>query len=80
MPKTRKVIHDKKHCIGCNSCVSIAPQSWKMDSKEGKACLIGAQQKGKVQVGEIFECDADANRMAADACPMNIIKVMPEKK
>ncbi len=70
-----KIIHDRSSCIGCNSCVNIAPQTWLMDEAEGKAKLIGSQKKGRVYVAEIFDCDRDANEMAAQACPMNIIKI-----
>lgn len=70
-----KIIHDRDNCIGCNSCVTIAPQNWFMDEKIGKAKLVGSQKKGRVYVAEIFEIDKEANQMAAQACPMQIIKV-----
>jgi len=70
-----KIIHQRKNCIGCNSCAAIAPQTWIMDEKDGKANLIGGKQKGNVVVGEIFECDKEINQIAADACPVRIIKV-----
>ncbi|MDP3975877.1 MAG: ferredoxin [bacterium] len=70
-----KVIHHRKKCIGCNSCVAIAPQNWVMDAEEGKSRLIAAREKGGLFVGEIFECDREANEQAARACPMKIIKV-----
>lgn len=70
-----KVVHDRSRCIGCNSCVCIAPQTWTMDELEGKVSLNGSVQKGKVFVAEIFELDEVVNRAAADACPMRIIKV-----
>lgn len=70
-----KIIHDRQNCIGCNACVTIAPQNWFMDDKEGKATLVGAKKKGKVHVAEIFDRDRGANEMAAQACPMQIIKV-----
>jgi ferredoxin len=53
----------------------IAPQTWVMDRREGKSRLIGAKKKGKVHVTEIFECDVEANKKAAAACPVNIIQV-----
>lgn len=73
--KTIKVIHQRKNCIGCNACVANAPQSWLMDSQDGKSVLVGAVQKGDVFVGEIFECDLEDNRLAAQACPVNIIQI-----
>lgn len=70
-----KVSHKRSKCIGCNSCITIAPQNWEMDEKEGKSRLIGSKKKGDVYVNEIFECDIEANQRAAQACPMKIIKV-----
>ncbi len=70
-----KIIHQRANCIGCNTCAAIAPQTWVMDEKDGKANLVGGKTKGKVVVGDIFDCDEEANRMAADACPVRIIKV-----
>lgn len=46
-----------------------------MDDAEGKALLNGSVQKGKLYVADIFEVDEAANRDAADACPMRIIKI-----
>ncbi len=71
----KKVIHQRKDCIGCNACVTMAPQSWIMDPEDGKSRLVGSKEKGKVFVGEIFDCDIEANERAAQACPVNIIKI-----
>ena len=73
--KCVKVVHNRKRCIGCNACVTIAPQNWVMDEEEGKSRLIGGTAKGEVFVAEVFECDIEANKEAAAACPVNIIQV-----
>ena len=73
--QTRKVIHFRDKCIGCNACVENAPQNWMMDPKDGKSRLIGAKDKKGIFVGEVFECDVEQNKIAADACPVKIIKV-----
>ncbi len=69
------IVHDRSRCIGCNSCVCIAPQNWKMDESEGKVTLVDSVKKGDRYVAEIFEIDEEANIAAAEACPMRIIKV-----
>lgn len=74
-----KIVHFRKDCIGCNSCVNIAPQSWTMDQKEGKAMLVGAKKKKDLYVAELFDCDLDANERAAKACPMRIIQINKRK-
>jgi len=73
--KKRKVSHQRQDCIGCNSCVTIAPQSWIMDKSDGKARLVNSKEKGKVFVGDIFEFDEEINKIAAEACPVQIIRL-----
>ena len=73
--KKHKVIHNREDCIGCNSCIIIAPQNWVMNEKDGKATLVCSKKKGNLYVGEIFEEDVAVNKKAAAACPMRIIKV-----
>ncbi|MDP2625130.1 MAG: ferredoxin [Candidatus Peregrinibacteria bacterium] len=70
-----KIIHDRQRCIGCNSCVLLAPETWMMDEEEGKSRLVCAKQKRNLYIGEIFECDLEANKKAAEACPVNIIQI-----
>ena len=70
-----KIIHKRDKCTGCNACVVNAPQTWIMDHSEGKSRLVNAQKKKDVYVGEIFECDLEDNQRAAQACPVNIIKI-----
>lgn len=70
-----KISHNRERCIGCHACVLVAPQSWTIDPVDGKSNLIGAKKKGKLFVGEIYECDHDANLLAQEACPMKIIRL-----
>lgn len=74
-----KIVHDRSRCIGCNSCVCIAPQTWVMDESEGKVLLNGSTKKGKLYVADMFEVDEEANSAAAEACPMRIIKIEKNK-
>lgn len=46
-----------------------------MNKQDGKAELIGGAQKGKVIVAEVDIELLNENKKAADACPMQIIKV-----
>lgn len=73
--KSCKVVHKRRDCIGCNACVLVAPQNWVMDENDGKSRLVGGTAKGEMFVAEIFECDIEANKEAARACPVNIIQV-----
>ncbi|MFC1748445.1 ferredoxin [Pseudomonadota bacterium] len=70
-----KVVQQRESCIGCNACVVNAPQNWRINPYDGKSELIGSKKKGDLYVGEIFECDIEANKMAEMGCPMQVIKV-----
>ncbi len=68
--------HKRNECIGCWSCVYLAPQNWFMDTQDGKATLYNAQRKGKqYMVGNIDTSDYDINQQAAKVCPVRIIQL-----
>lgn len=70
-----KLIHYRDNCIGCYSCVEVAPNNWEI-GPDGKATLKRSEQKKLVSVAEISEFEIDCNQCAAAACPMNIIRVI----
>ena len=72
-----KIIHYRKKCIGCNSCVEHAPDYWKMD-EDGKSTLLRGEKKDKVYILEIDEVELDCNKCAAMDCPVKIIKIMDD--
>ncbi len=57
-----KIVIDKGLCIGCGTCVTIAPKSFKLNN-EGKAEVIEPQEDGESKVKE-----------AIDSCPVSAIK------
>jgi len=69
------VIHQREKCIGCNYCVELAPEHWKMSKKDGKSVLLGAIEKKGFWSSKISEHDVDVNEKAAKACPVNIIQI-----
>ncbi len=72
------ICHKRGDCIGCGSCALIAPHTWRMNQADGKADLIGATQKGKdFMVAQIDDEESivAANKQAADACPVQIIRI-----
>lgn len=73
--KSSKIIHRPAKCIGCRSCVILAPHTWRLNETTGKAELIGGVPKKECMVAEIFECDIESNKKAAEACPMNLIQI-----
>ncbi len=70
-----KIIHYRKNCIGCNSCVELDSKNWKMSAKDGKADLIGAKNKKGIYQKEINEIEKENAQKVVDSCPVNIIKI-----
>jgi ferredoxin len=69
------VVQRRFKCIGCNYCVEIAPEFWRMSRKDGKSVLLGAEDKRGNWVLKISDADFDLHKKAADVCPVKIIDV-----
>lgn len=70
-----KVIQFRERCIGCNSCVEHAPNTWKIDEADGKSILIGGVLKKEAYILEIDESQLEENEKAAQDCPVSIIQI-----
>ncbi len=69
------ITHQREKCIGCNYCVELAFNQWRMSKKDGKATLIGGKNKKGFHTLKLENEEFDNNKRAAEACPVNIIKV-----
>lgn len=69
------ITHQREKCIGCNYCVELAFNRWRMSKKDGKATLLGGENKKGFYTVRIDNEEYDDNVKAANACPVNIIKV-----
>lgn len=58
-----KIVQEQDKCIGCGACAAVCPDNWVM--KDGK----GAPKKTQVK-------EVGCNKEAADACPVQCIKVI----
>lgn len=75
-----KVLHYKKECISCGACAAICPEFWVMDD-DGAATLKESTLVDDHYEREINSEDEKArNQEAADACPVQIIKVVANDK
>ncbi len=74
--KKFKISHQRNKCIGCGSCAMYAPNTWTLNDEDGKADLKNAKQKGdEFMVAEVDIEFLEDNKNAANACPVNIIKI-----
>ena len=69
------ITQQREKCIGCNYCVELAFDQWRMSKKDGKATLLNAENKKGFHTIKIDNAEFDNNVKAAEACPVNIIKV-----
>jgi ferredoxin len=69
------VVQRRHKCIGCNYCVEIAPEFWRMSRKDGKSVLLGAEDKRGNFVLKIPDTNFELHKKAADVCPVKIIDV-----
>lgn len=71
-----KIIYEREACIGAAACEAVARKFWKMVD-DNKADLIGASYNKKTKMWELIinQEDLDVNEVAAQGCPVNIIKI-----
>jgi len=70
-----RIIHLREKCIGCNACVELAPDRWKMSRKDGKSVLVDGEEKNGIFMTLVGDDELKKNLLAAKMCPTNIIKV-----
>lgn len=69
------ITQQRDKCIGCNYCVELAYNRWRMSKKDGKATLIGGVNRKGFYTVKVREDELDDNKKAAEACPVKIIHV-----
>ncbi len=70
------VTQQRAKCIGCNYCVELAPEYWRMSKKDGKAVLLGSFAKKGFHSIKLRDDEAEENEKALKACPVNIISIV----
>ncbi len=69
------ITQQRDKCIGCNYCVELAYNRWRMSKKDGKATLIGGVNRKGFYTVKVRENELEENIKAAEACPVKIIQV-----
>jgi ferredoxin len=70
-----QITQQRNKCIGCNYCVELAPERWRMSKKDGKSILLEAREKKGFHTVEVHDMEHLENVAAAEACPVNIIHI-----
>ena len=69
------ISHQRDKCIGCNYCVEIAEDRWRMSKKDGKVTLIKGENKRGFYTARVPDFELEEAKSAAKVCPVNIIQV-----
>ncbi len=75
-----RIFHQKEKCIGCAYCEEVAPNTWKMNEKDGKCILINSHSKKNIYMLITSDDEYESNLEAQELCPVNIIRVEKIKK
>ena len=70
-----RIIHLREKCIGCNACVELAPDRWRISRKDGKSILVDGEENNGIYMTLVGDDELKKNQLAAKMCPTNIIKV-----
>ncbi len=70
-----RIIHFREKCIGCNACVELAPDRWRMSKKDGKSVLLEGEENRGIYTAVVGDDEFKINHAAARTCPTNVIKV-----
>ncbi len=72
-----KIIQDHENCISCGTCLALCPAHWQW-AQDGKAMPTGGIKKENGHY-ELETEDVGCSQEAADACPVQIIKIEEAK-
>jgi ferredoxin len=70
----KKIIQKHEECIGCGTCVAICPRFWEF-GEDGKVYPKGGKKNPETGEYELELKEAECNKDAADACPVQIIEI-----
>ncbi len=70
-----RIIHHRQKCIGCNACVEVAPNRWRISKKDGKSVLIEGKEKKGIYNAQVSDDELAENLIASQNCPVNIIRI-----
>ncbi|HIH37476.1 ferredoxin [Candidatus Woesearchaeota archaeon] len=70
-----KIIFNREECIGALACSAINPDIWLL-AEDGKVDLKGAKKRedGRWEL-TVEDDNLQFNKDAADACPVDVIKI-----
>ncbi len=75
-----RILFYRGKCIGCNACVEVAPERWRVSKRDGRCTLIEGKEKKGIYKALVGLEEYEQNLQAAQNCPVKIIQVEIVKK
>jgi len=69
------ITYQRSKCIGCNYCVELDYEHWRLSKKDGKCNLIGSTEKKGFHTLKIHSGNIHLHGKVSKSCPVGIIKV-----
>ena len=70
-----QIAYKREKCIGCNYCIELAPDRWRMNKKDGRSVLLGSRVRKGFYTVEVHDLEYESNKASAKVCPMKIIRI-----
>jgi len=68
-----RILYFRRKCIGCNYCVEVAPDRWRMSLIDGKCSLIGSSVKKGIYRVEVHDDEEEQVSQVSQNCPVKVI-------
>ena len=69
-----RILQHRHKCIGCNACVEVDKNRWRISKKDGKSTLIDSQEKKGWFTTIVTDEEEDKIKAAIQHCPVKIIQ------
>lgn len=70
-----QIIYYRNKCIGCNACVEVADNRWRISQRDGKCVLIDGVEKKGIYIARVNVSELPSGLQAAASCPIKCIQV-----
>lgn len=70
-----QILFHRGKCIGCNGCVEVDPNRWRISKKDGRCNLVDGKEKKGIYRALVHEDEHSELLQVASICPVKIIQV-----
>ncbi len=70
-----QIIFHRAKCIGCNGCVEVDPNRWRVSKKDGRCNLVEGKEKKGIYRALVHEDEYSRLEQVVANCPVKIIQI-----